>query len=134
MKYLGITVAILAVVAAVVPQFTDCSGLLQLANGKTTFMKCHWTAIAELGAAVPLIVVGSMMTVFSRRKQTMQALSIVGIVLGAFVIMLPNNLIGVCATPTMICHTFMQPAMTAAGAVIVGLSLVGVVVSSRNKE
>jgi hypothetical protein len=134
MRYFGIALVALALVAAVVPQFTACDGLLQLANGKTTFMKCHWTALAELGVAVPLVAVGSMMTVFSRRKQTAQVLSIMGIVLGAFVVMLPNNLIGVCTTPTMICHTTMQPALTAVGGLVVGLSLVGMVISSRKKE
>ena len=132
MKFLGVIVVVLALMAAVVPQFTDCSDLLQSANGRTTFMKCHWTALAELGAAVPLIAVGFMMTAFNRRKQTTQVLSIMGIILGAFVIMLPNYLIGVCATPTMVCRTAMQPALTALGGLIVGNSLLGVVLSYRS--
>jgi uncharacterized membrane protein YkvI len=132
-KYLGIVLVALALVAAIVPQFTDCSGLLQLANGKTTSMKCHWTAQAEIAVAIPLLAVGALMT-FSKRKETFRALSISGIILGALIIALPTKLIGVCMTPTMVCRTAMQPALIGVGALAVGLSLVGTVFSFRIKE
>ena len=133
MKYLGIGLIALALVAGIVPQFTECGGPLELANGKLIPMKCHWTAQGEIAVAIPLLVVGGMMT-FNRRKETFRVLSITGITLGALVIALPTAIIGSCVTPTMICRTAMQPAMITTGAIVVGLSLIGAVFSFRMKE
>jgi hypothetical protein len=133
MKYLGITLVVLALVAAVVPQFTDCTDLVTLANGNKTPMKCHWTALSEMAVGIPILAVGAMMTL-SRRKETYMALSVLGIILGAFVIMLPNNLIGVCSMPTHICVTTLKPAATTVGVLITGISLAGAVISFRKKE
>lgn len=133
MKYFGITLAILGLLGAVVSQFTDCTDLVKLANGNMTPMKCHWTAIGELAVGVPLLGVGAMMAV-SRRKETYRALSVTGIILGVFMIMLPANLIGVCAMPTHICVSALKPSSMAIGSLVTALSLVGAVVSFRRKE
>ena len=135
-KYLGILIIVLAVVTAVIPYFTDCQSqgkAIELANGKMIPMKCHWAGIAELGVAIPLVVVGAMMTIFNRRKQVFMTLSILGIVLSALVIAFPNFLIGVCATPTMICYTVMKPALTLTGGLIAVASITGVAASTMKK-
>lgn len=135
-KYLGIALIVLALAMAIFPQYTNCSAqgrAIQLPNGATTPMKCHWTAQAEIAVAVPLLAVGAMMTL-NRRKEANQALAITGVVLGAFSMLLPTYLIGVCPTPTMVCHALMSPALVSVGAVVTGASLIGAVVAFKKKE
>lgn len=135
-KVFGIVLLVVALAIAVIPNFTDCQSqgkAITMASGKTTPMKCHWTGRAELATAVPLLGVGAMMT-FSRRRQSLMNLSILGIILGAVVMALPTSLIGVCTTPGMICNSVMKPSLLALGGVVTGISLVSIVASSRKKE
>ena len=50
-----------------------------------------------------------------------------GLVLGAFAILLPTALIGVCANPEMICNLVMKPTLVFAGMLAMGTSLIGLV-------
>jgi len=132
-RVFGVTLVVLAIALAVVPMFTDCQsqgGQITLANGKQIPMKCHWAGIAEIGVAVPLALVGGMMTM-NRRKNNLRNLSVLGIALGALAIAFPTSLIGVCQTPTMICVTTMKPTLITLGAVAGGISLLGLVLSRR---
>lgn len=134
-KVLGIALVVLALVTAILPQFTDCQSQgkqITLANGSKIPMKCHWTARAELATSIPLIGVGAMLS-FSRRRESWRNLSIAGVILGAFVIALPTTLIGVCASG-MPCHTVMQPVSVAVGSLAVVTSLTGIVLAQRRKE
>jgi hypothetical protein len=103
---------------------------MTLANGRTTPMKCHWTAEAEIALAVTLLVVGGLLT-FSRRRETLRALSIIGIVLGVFVVLLPTNLIGVCMGPDMLCNMVMKPTLVFSGALIASASAVAFMIIRR---
>lgn len=123
-KALAISIILLAVAVAVVPQFTDCASqgkAVTLASGKEIPMKCHWAARSEIATGVPLVVVGSLMAL-GRRRETVRNLSVLGVVLGVFVILLPTSIIGVCTTPTMLCRTVMQPALLALGGLTVAAS------------
>jgi hypothetical protein len=131
-RFLGIALIVLAIGTAVIPQFTTCQSqgkAIQLANGKTTPMKCYWTGQAEIATAVPIFAVGSLM-IASRRKEDIRNLGMLGIVLGAFAIALPTKIIGTCST-TMICHTVMKPSLVALGSLTVAASAVGTVISFR---
>jgi len=135
-KVFGVVLVVLAIALAVVPTFTDCQSqgkMITLANGKTTPMKCHWTGIAEIGVAVPLAVVGGMMTL-SRRRNNLTNLSVLGVVLGGLAIAFPAGLIGVCQTPTMSCVTAMKPALVSLGSLTAGISVIGLVMSRKAKE
>ncbi len=124
MKYLGIAIIVLSLVVGIAPQFLDCQSqgrALALANGNTVPMKCHWTAIASIGLAVPLAATGGF-NIFSKRKETRRALSILGIILGAFVILTPTALIGVCTNNMMLCKSIMQPMLILGGTLIIVLS------------
>ncbi|MDD5289416.1 MAG: DUF4418 family protein, partial [Dehalococcoidales bacterium] len=94
--------------------------------------KCHWNGIAEIGVAVPLVTVGAMMT-FNRRKNSLMTLGVLGIVLGGMAVAFPNGLIGVCATPTMLCHTVMKPTLTALGSLAIAGSL-GIMILNRKAK
>ena len=114
------------------PAFTDCQSQgksLTTSTGKVIPMKCHWTGVAEIGVAAPLVVIGGMMAT-NRRRSNLRNMGIMGIVLGALAISFPTGLIGVCQTPTMLCHSVMSPVLITLGSVTVAGSL-GVVILSR---
>jgi hypothetical protein len=117
MKTIAAILVVLAFAIAVVPQYTDClsqGSVITLPSGIALPMKCHWTRQAELATAGPLAAVGVLMA-FSKRKRTLRALGIVGMVIGLFVILLPATLIGVCAGEEMICNMIMRPSLIFAG-------------------
>jgi hypothetical protein len=129
MKVLAVILAILAILTAVIPQFGDCESqgkMLTLPNGKQVSMKCHWSARAEIAMGIPLLGVAGALG-FSRRKETRRALTLVGLLLGALVIAIPNLLIGVCSGPDMTCRVILYPATLLLGGLIIVGSLVGFV-------
>jgi hypothetical protein len=134
-KYLGIFIIVMALAIAIVPHYTDCQSqgkAITLANGSTIPMKCHWTGVAEIATGAPLAVVGAMM-IPTRRKGNLMALGVMGIVLGAFAVMLPNNLIGVCQT-SMPCHTVMKPSLMVLGSLAIVGSMGALVLSRKAKD
>jgi uncharacterized membrane protein YkvI len=131
MKALGVVIVLLALVIAIVPLFTDCESQgrsIELATGKTIPMKCHWTGRAALAMAFPLAAVG-LLLVFSRRKETHRALSIVAVVSGIMVILLPTVLIGVCSSPDMICNMIERGALILAGVLTAAAGVAGLVLA-----
>jgi putative Mn2+ efflux pump MntP len=127
---------VLALVIGIVPQFTDCQSqgrALELPTGKTVAMKCHWSATAELALAIPIAAVGVLLG-FSRRKESMRNLSILGIVLGAVTILVPTVLIGVCASADMLCNSVMRPLLILMGVLLVVISVVTLLASNRITE
>ena len=135
-KFFGIALVVIALAVAVVPAFTDCQSqgkALTTSTGKEIPMKCHWTGIAEIGVAVPMLGIG-VMSVASRRKETLRNMGILGVIVGAFVIALPTSLIGVCQTPTMLCHTVMKPALISLGSLAVAGSIGMMLISRKASE
>jgi hypothetical protein len=133
---MGIVLIVVALVIAIVPQFTDCysqGSQITLANGSVIPMKCHWTAMGEIGVAVPLLVVGILMLI-SKRRETAIILSILGIILSVLLIMLPTQMIGVCAMPTHICVSTMKPILIISGVAAIAASLVSLLYAFRIKE
>jgi hypothetical protein len=129
MKAIGAIIVVLALVIGIVPQFTDClaqGNAITLPNGNSLPMKCHWTRQAEIAVAIPLFVVGAL-TILSRRKQTLRALAVVGLALGAAAILIPTYLIGVCASDEMICSMLMKPTLLFAGVLTVAVNAIALV-------
>jgi len=125
-KVLGAVMIVLALTLAIVPLFTDCQSQgrqLTLQDGRTVPMKCHWTGIAEIGAAVPLGLVG-ILSLRKQRKETSRRLAVIGGASGALAILFPTVLIGVCANPMMICNMVMLPTLVAAGILAMVASVV----------
>jgi hypothetical protein len=134
-KVLNISLIALALVIAIVPLFTDCQSqgrALTLQNGSQVPMKCHWTAIAEIGVGTMLGLTGLLM-LRSKQKETNVSLGILGMASGALAILFPTALIGVCATPTMICNMVMRPTMILAGSLAIAISL-GLLYTTRKIE
>jgi hypothetical protein len=135
LKYFGIVIVVLALLVAIFPQFTTCESqgkYITMASGATTPMKCSWTAKAELAVGVPLFAVGAMMA-FNRRKENFLSLSVLGVILGVAVLLLPTSLIGVCSS-NMLCNTVMKPTLLAAGGLVTTISLGGLWVSIGAKR
>jgi hypothetical protein len=135
MKLIAGLLIVLALLIGIVPQFTDCEAQgrqLTLANGKQIPMMCHWTARAELVAAGALIGLAGLMAT-SRRRETIRALSIIGLILGLMVILLPIQLIGVCANEYMLCKMLMQPMLIFAGTLVAASSMVTLLMAVRER-
>jgi hypothetical protein len=156
LKVVGAIIVILALVIAIVPQFTNCQYNKSMAApttattmaGATTTMaggqattpttvkaaattakpRCFYTARAEIAVGVTLFFIGAFMLMGGRRE-TWRALSVLGIIQGVFAILLPTVLIGICMKNTMICRQEMEPTLYAAGGVVIALSLAAFIVN-----
>ena len=136
MKLTAIIMIALALVIGILPQFSDCASqgnFMTMPNGKEIPMTCHWSAQAEVALAAPLFVTGSLLAL-DQKKQNLRNLSLLGGVLGIFVILLPTVLVGVCANPEMICNSVMKPSLILAGTLVILLSGYGVYKSMNKKE
>jgi hypothetical protein len=134
-KVLGVALIVLALAITTIPQFTSCEAQgreLTLANGKTTPMRCTWTARAEIAAGVPVLAVGVMMFL-ARKWESMRYVGGLGAMLGIFAVLLPTSLIGVCSG-SMVCHTVMQPALLTLGSLVTVFGLAGVALAWRKGE
>jgi hypothetical protein len=123
-KVMGIVIILISIALVAIPRFTDCESqgkAIEVANSVPVPMKCHWSGIAEIGVAVPMYILGAVMTT-SRRRNMFSLLSVFGVVLGGLAIAFPTVLIGVCPDRTMICSTLMKPALILLGSGAVGLS------------
>jgi hypothetical protein len=135
-KIAALAIAVLAILIGVVPMFSDCESQgrsLTLANGREIPMKCHWTGLAELAMAAPLLVVGSLMAT-SKRRESLRNAGLIAAALGVFVILLPATLIGVCGNPDMSCNSFMKPALMLMGSLVLVGGLAVAFHSLRQKE
>jgi hypothetical protein len=124
-RILGVTMIVLALVLAVAPVFTDCEShgrMLTTADGRSVSMKCHWTGIAEIAAAVPLGAAG-IYALRGRRRETTRFAAIVGATSGATAVLLPTALIGTCMNPSMVCNLLMRPILLAAGILAITTSV-----------
>ena len=136
MKLSSILIIILALLIGVLPLFFNCQHdgkMLTLENGKQIPMKCYWTARSSSAMGVILLVVGIALW-FSHQKETRRVLNILGMVLGAIVIMFPTWIIGVCSHPDASCDLVMKPALIFLGSLVILISLAGLLASFRKEE
>jgi hypothetical protein len=116
--FAGVIFIILGLLAALGPQtlFSVCGAH----EGK--FMKCHWTAQAELGIGLVIAILGLLLILFDSRQLRI-GISIGILLNGILVLLLPNALIGVCGSQQMKCRSLTQPALNILG-VLVALAAV----------
>jgi len=125
-KWIGGLTIVLALVIAIVPLFSDCLSQgrsLKTESGMSVPMKCHWTALAEVGMGIPLALAG-VLHFTSKRKETFTSLGILGVTLGALTVAFPTVLIGVCSNPDMMCNLVERPVLIFAGTLVIAASLV----------
>jgi len=135
-KVLGAVMILAALVLAIAPIFTDCESqgkMLTTADGRAVSMKCHWTGIAEVGAAVPLAI-GGIYALRGRRRDTLRLAGLIGVGSGLVAILLPLKLIGTCMNPSMICNLLMRPSLLAAGILAMAASAALFVVAREQEH
>ena len=136
MKIAALAMVTLAVLIGVVPYFTDCEAHgrhMTMANGMEVPMKCHWTGLAELATAAPLVVVGALMAT-SKQRESLRNGGLIAAAVGIFVILLPTTLIGVCSNPDMTCNSTMKPALILMGVLVLAIGLGGAAYVLRRKN
>ena len=77
-----------------------CDKLVELANGNTTFMKCHYTSRAAILLSAILI----FLSLESIVKKTFNPLTIIAIALGLILVTIDGLGIGLCKNSEMACH------------------------------
>ncbi len=103
-----------------IPSFYSCAAhgkSIQLPGGRSVPMKCLWTARAEVGPGILLFAVGVFLFT-SRKLESRRFLSVLSLILGILIILLPTFLIGVCTSPNMSCVVLMKPILLMIGAVV----------------
>lgn len=127
LKVLGVALVVVALIAAVIPFFNNCTaeGLyITTKDGRQIDMKCFWTSRASIGVAIPLAAVGVMLAI-SQRAESRRFLGVIGILLSAILIALPTVLIGVCKMDKT-CLNVMKPSLIILGVIGIALSAAAV--------
>lgn len=115
----GIITIVLGALVALIPQliFPVCTGTIELMNGKTLFMKCHWTAMTELLVGILIVLDGILIIIF-KKQETRLALSIILFLFGLTSLLISTLVIGMCETATMPCRIGTEPAIIVVSVII----------------
>jgi drug/metabolite transporter (DMT)-like permease len=125
LKIIAVILMVLGLVTIFVPSFYTCQAkgkVVELPGGGSIPMTCWWTARAEILPGVLLALVGGMLFI-SGQLESRRFLSILALILGIFILLLPMKLIGICANPTMPCVLLMKPVLLLIGVVVVALGV-----------
>jgi hypothetical protein len=129
-RIIGIVVIALGLLIALGPQFLFkvCPGPID-----DIYMKCHWSAQAEIGIGAVIVAFGIALIIFTSAK--IQLGLTIGVFLsGVLALLIPHVLIGGCPMHTMDCRKITFPAIT----VISVLLLIGMAFNAvylfRKKE
>ncbi len=119
---------ILGILTAIGPHtiFAVCEAM----DGK--FMKCHWTAQAEIGNGAIIAILGFLLFLSSHTIRV--GLQIALLALSVQTILLPNVLIGVCGGNHMSCHSLTLPALNVIGIVSIVIGAVNLIYLLRIKD
>jgi hypothetical protein len=97
------------------------------------FMKCHWTAQAEIGIGALIAALGIALIIFASPKVHIGLA--IGVVLAAVVALLfPHVLIGGCSMETMQCRKIAFPAITIISIITIALGVLYTVYLIRKKD
>lgn len=133
----GIVVIVLGVLVALIPIviFPVCGNMIELMNGKSIFMKCHWTAMAEVLLGILMVFDGMLIMIFKNWEARI-ALSIMSFLFGLIVLLIPTVVIGMCETATMACRVGTEPALIVMSVItmIVGIGNILFLISSIKSE
>jgi hypothetical protein len=104
----GIAAVVLGLLIALGPQF-----LFQVCGPMMDggFMRCHWSAQAEIGVGALIAALGIALVVFAAPKLRL-GLAVGVFLSGILALLVPHALIGGCAMHTMACRKIAFPALT----------------------
>jgi hypothetical protein len=115
----GVTAVLAGLLISLGPQ-TIFSLDAKMSSG--SWMLCHWTGRAEIGAGLVIAVLGILLLIFSSREIRL-GLSFGIAASDVLALLLPAVLIGGCGMPDMKCQSVTFPALY----IITGLTLLGAV-------
>lgn len=95
------------------------------------FMKCHWTAQAEIGVGVVIALIGLCMLLIKSALIRL-GLSLSLIIITLLVAALPTVLIGVCPGEMMDCHIGTLPALLLLSAILLIVAIVNAIYLKRH--
>lgn len=134
---MGIITIVLGILVALIPTvlFPVCTDMIELMNGKTLFMKCHWTAMAELVMGILIVMAGILLISF-KKPETRLALSIMVFLFGLVALLFTTVVIGMCMTATMACRVGTEPALIVVSALTMaaGIGSIFYEISALKKE
>jgi Domain of unknown function (DUF4418) len=93
-----------------------------ITNNPGTHMKCWYTAEAETGVGILLLLAGLAMLLLPWRVSRKTA-GILGVVFGILIILIPTVIIGVCDSPDAACRIGTLPALILLGAITIIFSI-----------
>lgn len=114
--------AVMAAIAIVSAAMGGCETMVELANGNSAPMKCHWTFVAD--AFIPLAgIVISLLGITCKEQSGRRAAAIGYIAVAAIAACMPASFgIGLCAMSDMHCHGTAHIVWAlCAAAVVVGI-------------
>jgi len=136
MRVVALVLLVLALFAAIFPQFYNCAAhgfFIELPMG-TMPMRCFYSAhaVTALGIMVAIAAAGLW---FLKEKGTRTILSILSIVGGFFILMTVTRApvlgIGTCVNPDMPCVIYMRPAIYTVAPLIMAASAAGLAITLR---
>jgi hypothetical protein len=119
----GAGVIVLGLLISLGPQFLfkACGPVAAHDGGGPTWMKCHWSAQAEIGVGALTAALGAAILVFASKEIRIGLL--VGVFLSAILaLLIPHVLIGGCPMATMPCRVLTFPAVTVLSILLLILS------------
>ena len=119
-KITSIGTLVLGALLAAGPQF-----LFKPCPTTEKFMKCFWSCKALIVVGAVLALIG-LLQFLTKEVQSRKVLSIVGLALAVFAILIPTVIIGGCVKPEMACKVLTFPithSISAALIVLQGLTL-----------
>ncbi|MDR0645379.1 MAG: DUF4418 family protein [Treponema sp.] len=127
---LGVVVVVFGLLIALGPQFLF--KVCPVVDGM--YMRCHWTAQAEIGIGGPLIAaLGIALIVFADPKIRL-GLTIGVFLSGVLALLIPHALIGGCPGHLMPCRKITFPALTVISILLLIMAAVNVLYLARKKE
>lgn len=128
----GIIAIVLGVLITLIPIviFPVCTDKIELMNGKTIFMKCHWTAMSELLVGILIVLTGILIILFKKRE-TRLALSIILFLFGLTSLLMSTVVIGMCQTATMPCRIGTEPALIVASVITMVVGIGNIFIQGR---
>ena len=136
MKVLGVVLIVLALFAAIFPQFYTCEAhgfAIELPKG-TIPMRCLYAAHAMTALGIMVAIMGGGLLYF-KEKGPRTILSILGIVGGLFILLTvtraPAVGIGICVNPDMPCVIYMRPAIYTVAPLIMAVSAAALGITLR---
>jgi hypothetical protein len=96
------------------------------------FMKCYWSARAEIGIGALIAALGAALVIFASPK-TRLGLSIGIFLSGIIALLIPHSLIGGCSMHSMACRKIAFPSITVIAIFVLITAALNTVYLSRKK-